>query len=122
MVGNGRATGQTLEADEAYKYFRVTNRATGQLKPVGAAGGPSDRAECLFCGHEMSCQKNRLLSHLAAFREAAGVKACLGPKRSREDTDAAFDQKSKNYQHAREKVRTRLNEEAALGRKRKEVC
>ena len=122
MVGRGRARGQTLVPDDAYKYFRVTSRDTGILKPVGAAGGPSDRAECIFCEKDLSCQKNRLLSHLGGIPGPTGTKSCLGPGRSLNDTDASYEKKIANFNHARQKIRTRIAEEYALQRKRTEVC
>lgn len=122
MVGRGRAKGDVnKEPDAIYRYFRVYAADTHELKQLGATGGPRDKAECLFCGKRQSCQKHRLLSHIAGLRGAIHTSVCLGPRRQDGDTEEVFEKKQQAFRFARETMRTRHKEEQGLKRKAQEV-
>ncbi len=118
-----RKKGDTAEPDEIYKFFRVTK--AGELQPIGTGGGPADKAKCLFCQKEQSCQKRRLLLHLACIKDSALAKPCLGPSRNHEDnvdlTEAEMERKYAGFRSISARMRARFDEENVLKRKAAEV-
>ena len=117
----GRQPGAKGENDEIYRFFRVTERATGKLNDIGDKGGPSDKAVCIFCEKEQSCQKNRLVVHLAGVKSCK-AKACLGPSRATSDTEEVWDKRRSSFRNVRERMKASVEEEYVLKRKALEVC
>ena len=117
----GRQPGAKGENDEIYRFFRVTDRATGKLKDFGVKGGPSDKAVCLFCEKEQSCQKNRLVVHLAGVKSSK-AKPCPGPSRATSDTEEVWDRRTASFRNVRGRMKARVEEEFVLKRKAQEVC
>ena len=120
----GRNKGDMSEPDEIYKFFRITT-AGGQLKPLGIGGGPTCKARCLFCDKEQSCQKNRLLVHLACIKGSVHAKPCPGPSRKHPDmlelTEEQMERKHASFRNVSNSMRGRFDMENAEKRKAVEV-
>jgi hypothetical protein len=95
------AGGPRIARAREWAYVRVIKKATGQEQPPNTIGNAADKCKCVFCGIVMSAQVYRIREHVGGVKASMHIKACRGPQRKDDDSEALFDTRTAQFRAAR---------------------